>query len=171
MVDVPIRNHEWFWRPNDDHKVYAPEAMVEMYYKSVGLNCNLIFGGTPDRDGLIPEADFRSYAAFGREIRRRFGKPLAETKGRGNSVALSLKKPVRIDHASIMENIVEGERIRAYKVEALTGAEQWTVLGTGESVGHKRIHKFTPVEAAAVRLTVSKSTAEPLIRSLAVFGA
>jgi alpha-L-fucosidase len=171
MVDVPIRNHEWFWRPNDDHKVYAPEAMVEMYYKSVGLNCNLIFGGTPDRDGLIPEADFRSYAAFGREIRRRFGKPLAETKGRGNSVALSLKKPVRIDHASIMENIVEGERIRVYKVEALTGAEQWTVLGTGESVGHKRIHKFTPVEAAAVRLTVSKSTAEPLIRSLAVFGA
>ncbi|MBI4890691.1 MAG: alpha-L-fucosidase [Acidobacteria bacterium] len=169
MVDVPIRNHEWFWRPNDDRKVYAPEAMVDMYYKSVGLNCNLIFGGTPDLDGLIPEADFRSYAAFGREIRRRFAKPLAETKGRGNTVTLALKKPARIDHVSIMETITEGERIRAYTVEAHTGAGQWSTLCSGESVGHKRIHKFTPVEAAAVRLTVAKSTAEPLIRSLAVY--
>lgn len=169
MVDVPIRNHEWFWRPNDDHKVYSPEAMMEMYYKSVGLNSTLIFGGTPDRDGLIPQADFKSYAAFGREIRRRFGKPLAETKGRGNTVTLQLRKPARIDHVSIMELITEGERIRMYTVEALTGPSQWTTLGAGESVGHKRIHRFTPLEAAAARLTVAKSTAEPLIRSLAVY--
>ena len=169
MVDVPIRNHEWFWRPNDDHKVYSPEAMVEMYYKSVGLNSNLIFGGTPDRDGLIPEADFRSYAAFGREIRRRFGQPVAETKGRGEGVTLRLKRPARIDHVALMEEIRSGERIRAYKVEALTGAATWTTLGAGESVGHKRIHRFAPVEAAAVRLTVSQSTAPPLIKRLAVY--
>lgn len=169
MVDVPIRNHEWFWRPNDDHKVYTPEAMVDMYYKSVGLNSTLIFGGTPDRDGLIPQADFKSYAAFGKEIRRHFGKPLAESNGRGNTVTLRLKKPARVDHVSIMESITEGERIRAYKVEALTGPSQWTTLGAGESVGHKRIHRFSAVEAAEVRLTVAKSTAEPLIRSLAVY--
>lgn len=168
MVDVPIRDHEWFWRPGDDHKVYAAEAMVEMYYKSVGRNSTLIFGGTPDRDGLIPEADFRSYAGFGKEIRRRFGKPLAETKGRGNAVSLRLRKPARIDHVSIMESIIEGERIREYKVEALTGPSRWKTVGAGESVGHKRIHKFEAVEAAEVRLTVSRSTAEPLIRSMAV---
>lgn len=171
MVDVPIRNHEWFWRPGDDHKVYSPEAMVEMYYRSVGLNSTLIFGGTPDRDGLIPEADFRSYAAFGKEIRRRFGKPVAETSGKGNSVTLRLRKPSRIDHVSIMENITVGERVRAYKVEALTGASQWTRVGAGESIGHKRIHRFAAVDAAEVRLTVMKSTAEPLIRSLAVVSA
>lgn len=169
MVDVPIRNHEWFWRPNADHKVYRPEAMVEMYYKSVGLNSTLIFGGTPNRDGLIPEADFKSYAAFGKEIRRRFGKPVAETKGRGHSVTLKLRKPARIDHVSLMETITEGERIRGYTVEALTGPSQWTKLGAGESVGHKRIHRFNGVEAAEVRLTVTKSIAEPMIRSLAVY--
>ena len=169
MVDVPIRDHEWFWRPNDDHKVYAPETMVDMYYKSVGLNSNLIFGGTPDRDGLIPEADLRSYAAFGREIRRRFSKPLAETRGKGKTLLLRLTKPARIDHVSIMENIAEGERIRQYAVEGMTGREQWTKLGAGESVGHKRIHRFTPVEVAAVRLAVQSAVAEPLLRSLAVF--
>jgi len=142
---------------------------VEMYYKSVGLNSNLIFGGTPDRDGLIPEADFKSYAAFGREIRRRFGKPLAETQGQGNAITLKLKRPARIDHVSIMETITEGERIRAYKVEVLTGPSHWSLLGAGESVGHKRIHRFSPMEVSEVRLSVSKSTAEPLIRSLAVY--
>lgn len=171
MVDVPIRTHEWFWRPGDDPKVYSPEAMVEMYYKSVGLNSTLIFGGTPDRDGLVPEVDFRAYAEFGKEIRRRFGNPVAETKGRGNNVTLRLKRPARIDHVSIMEEISEGERIRVYKVEALTGASQWTPLGAGESVGHKRIHRFSAMDAAEVRLTVMKSTAEPFIRSLAVFSA
>ena len=98
-----------------------------------------------------------------------FGQPVAETKGRGNSVTLRLKKPSRIDHVSIMEDIAEGERIRGYKVEALTASSQWTPLGEGESIGHKRIHRFSPLEAAAVRLTVSKSTAEPRIRSLAVY--
>ncbi len=170
MVDVPIRNHEWFWRPNDDHKVYSPEAMVEMYYKSVGRNATLIFGGTPNRDGLIPDADFRSYEAFGKEIRRRFGKPVAETKGQGNTITLRLRKPARIDHVSIMERITEGERIRAYQVEGLIGPSQWTVLGSGESVGHKRIHRFPAMEVAEVRLTVGKATAEPLVRSLAVYG-
>jgi alpha-L-fucosidase len=169
MVDVPIRNHEWFWRPNDDHKIFAPETLVEMYYKSVGLNCTFILGATPDCDGLIPEADFRSYAAFGREIRRRFGKPLAETKGRGSTLVLRLSRPARVDHASIMEDIALGERIRGYKVEGLTGPEQWTLLGQGESVGHKRIHRFSPVEVARVRLAVSRCTAEPFIRSFAVY--
>lgn len=170
MVDVPIRNHEWFWRPNDDHKVYPPEAMVEMYYKSVGLNSTLIFGGTPDRDGLIPEADFRSYAAFGREIARRFSKPLAETKGIGSTVTLRLRKPARIDHVSIMEEIAQGERIRQYRLEALTGAESWTTLAEAQSIGHKRIHRFPSIEVAAVRLTAIRSVAQPLIRSLAAYG-
>ncbi len=169
MVDVPIRNHEWFWRPNDDHKVYSPEAMVEMYYKSVGLNSTLIFGGTPDKDGLVPDADFRAYAAFGREIRRRFSKPIAETKGRGNSLTLRLNKPAGIDHVHIMEDILQGERVRAFKVEARTGASQWTTLGEAQSIGHKRIFRFPPIEAAEVRLTISQSIAEPIVRSLAVF--
>ena len=169
MVDVPIRNHEWFWRANQDQKVYPADAMVEMYYKSVGLNCNLVFGGTPDRNGLIPQADFRSYTEFGKEIRRRFGRPVARTEGHGNSLLLRLSKPTRIDHVSIMEKIAEGERIRRYKVEGLTGSGQWSLLVEAESVGHKRIHRFPPVAAAAVRLVVSQSAAEPLIRSFAVY--
>ncbi len=171
MVDVPIRNHEWFWRPGDDAKVYAPESMVEMYYQSVGRNSTLILGGTPNREGLIPEADFQSYAAFGREIRRRFSKPVAETRANGPVVQLKLNRVVRIDHIVIMEDIAQGERVRQYRLEALTGPDQWKPIAQGESIGHKRIYRFPEMEVGAVRFTVTKSMAEPRIRSLAVYHA
>ncbi len=169
MVDVPIRNHEWFWRPNDDHKVYPPSALVEMYYNSVGRNGNLILGGTPDRDGLIPEADLRSYSEFGKEIRRRFGKPLAATRGNGNLVQLKLPRPARIDHVSIMEDIANGERVREYVVEGLVPGNQWQKICEGSSICHKRIQKFAPLEVAAVRWRATKSAAPPRIRQLAVY--
>ena len=170
MVDVPIRNHEWFWRPGDDRKVYSPDSLVKMYYESVGRNCNLLIGTTPDAAGLIPEADCRCGAAFGKEIARRFARPLAETRGRGHSIELRLRKPERVTHVALMEEIAKGERIRQYTLEALTGAQQWTKIAEGESVGHKRIHQFSPVEVVAVRVEIGKSTAEPGIRALAVYG-
>ena len=169
MVDVPIRDHDWFWRPGRDDRVFSLEALVEMYYTSVGRNCNFIVGGVPDRDGLIPETDFRRYEEFGREIRRRFGKPVAETSGEGDVVELKLPRPARIDHVVIMEEIAEGERVRAYEIEAHVGADEWRRIAKGISVGHKRIERFPAVEAAAVRVRVTQSVAPVKIRLLAAY--
>ncbi len=169
MVDVPIRNHEWFWRPNDEHKLYTPEALVDIYYTSVGLNSNLIIGAVPDTRGLIPEKDFAVGAAFGKEIRRRFEIPLAETKGKGNTIELNLHKPSRIDHIIAMEEIANGECIREYTLEALIPGNKWQKIFSGQSVGHKRIVKFPPMEVNKVRIRVTKSVAEPLIRQLSIY--
>jgi alpha-L-fucosidase len=169
MVDIPIRNHEWFWRPNDEHKLYTPEALVNLYYTSVGLNSNFILGAVPDTRGLVPEKDFAVGAAFGKEIRRRFSVPLAETKGHGNAVELKLRKPARIDHIAVMEEISQGERIREYTLEALVPGNTWQKIFDGQSIGHKRIVKFSPMEVAKVRLSVTRSIGQPLIRQLAVY--
>ncbi len=169
MVDVPIRNHEWFWRPGDEHKLYTADALVEMYYTSVGLNCNFVIGAVPDQRGLVPKMDAEVGAAFGKEISRRFGKPLAETKGHGNNVVLRLGAPTRIDHVVIREDIAQGERIRQFTVEALVPGNHWQKLFEGQSVGHKWIIKFPALEAAQVRVQVSKCTASPHLRSLAVY--
>ncbi len=169
MVDVPIRDHDWFWVSGHDDRVYSPEQLVEMYYTSVGRNCNFIVGAVIDQDGLVPEVDMRTYADFGREIRWRFGRPVAETSGSGDTVELTLPTPERIDHVSIMEDIAAGERVRAYRVEALVHADQWRTLCEGESIGHKRIQKFEPVEAARVRFRCTRSVAPPLVRQLAVY--
>ena len=105
---------------------------------------------------------------FGKEIRRRFDRPIAQTAGRGDAVELTLPQPAKIDHAIVMEDIEQGERIREYQVEGLVGPGTWRTLAGGQSIGHKRIEQFEPVEVAKIRLRVQKSVAEPLIRMFAV---
>lgn len=167
--DVPIRNHEWFWTPDADNKVYPLDALMDMYYRSVGRNCNLLLNANPNPDGLIPDSDFRRYEEFGKEIRRRFAKPLTETSGQGDVVELNLPSPQEINHVAIMEDIQYGERIRAYEVEGLVGGDQWKKLCDGVSVGHKRIQTFDTQKVAKVRLRCTQSAAEPLIRKLSVY--
>ncbi len=169
MVDTVLRNHHWFWYANTEHKIEPLENLVKFYYQSVGRNANLMLGLTPDPTGLLPEPDCQRCAEFGREIGRRFGKPIATGIGKGDLVRLALKQPASIDHVSIMEEIAQGERVRQYVVEGLVGGEKWQRLCDGISIGHKRIQQFEPVEVAAVRLRVTNSVAKPLIRQLAVY--
>ena len=115
--DVPVRNHEWFWTPDGEGKLYGVEELVGMYYQSVGHNCNLLLNANPGPDGLVPQADFQRYVELGREIRRRFDTPLASTVGTGPVVQLDLPRPSRVDHVSICEDIAAGERIRAPRTD------------------------------------------------------
>ena len=166
--DVPIRNHEWFWQPNDEHKLYSLDELMNMYYRSVGCNCNLLVNGNPGPNGLIPDADFQRYVEFGREIKRRFDSPIAETSGKGDLVELDLGKPTRIDHISIMEDIAYGERVREYVIEGMVG-EAWQKLCEGVSIGHKRIERFDEVSVSRIRFRCTKSAAKPIIRNIAAY--
>lgn len=169
--DVPIRNHEWFWQPDDEHKIYSVNELMEMYYCSVGRNCNLLLNANPGPDGLVPEADMACYREFGREIRRRFDVPLASTQGEGTVVELDLGVGEEIDHVVIMEDIAHGERILAYDVETLGEDGAWNVLCSGECVGHKRIEQFERITTSGIRLRVKKRRASPRIRQLAAYRA
>jgi hypothetical protein len=68
-----------------------------------------------------------------------------------------------------MEDITEGERIRAYRVEGQIGRHTWHQLVCGRAVGHKRIEMFRSREMQAIRLKVTSSSATPRIRSLEAF--
>jgi alpha-L-fucosidase len=175
MVDVPIRGaqrvHNWFWWPNQEHAVETTDTLVRMYYESVGRNCNFIIGEVITPEGLVPQEDADRLAEFGKQIRRRFGAAVAETRGEGTTLELALPKPGRIDHVVIMEEIEHGERIRGYVVEGLKRGGDWTKLGEGQSVGHKRIQRFAPVEVERVRLKATAARANPKIRKLAVYDA
>ncbi len=168
MADTPLRNHNWFWKPGQDKSVKPLKGLTANYYRSVGQNCNLLLGEVVTSDGLVPASDIERLAEFGKEIRRRFGKPVAQTAGTGGTVELKLPKPKRIDHVVIMEQIARGERIRRYEVEGLLAGNRWQTLCQGQSVGHKRIQRFDAVEVATVRLKTTESVATPQIRQLAV---
>ena len=173
MVDVPFRAthgiHNWFWKPDQDHAVYTCEQLETIYDQSVGRNCNLVIGEVVNRDGLVPESDIARLAEFGRATAKRFAEPAGTTSGSGTTVELILAKPHTIDQIVLAEDIARGERVRRYQVEGLTGADAWTTLATGESIGHKWIHRIDPIEVAQLRLVVTESVAEPAIRTLAAY--
>ncbi len=172
MVDVPLRGegkvHNWFWAPDQDSASFSKDKLVEMYYKSVGRNANFIMGEVVNPDGLVPESDIRRLKEFGDEIKRRFGKPLSQTKGSGKSLKLNFSENQKVNHVIIQEDIAQGERIRKYQIEALVDGK-WQSVATGESVGHKRIERFPEVTCRAVRVNVIEQTAEPKIKNLSAF--
>ncbi len=166
--DVPIRRGQWGWKPNEEHLVFGLDHLMDLYYRSVGHNCNLLLNSNPDRDGLIPSVDMQRYKEFGAELRRRFGTSVAETKGRGRIVELALKNPARINHVISMEEIAEGARVREYVVEGCVNGE-WKGICGGMSIGHTKIDRVEPVTVSGVRLRCTRYAAEPLIRRLAIY--
>lgn len=172
MVDVPFRAehgiHNWFWAPNQDHSIYSKEKLLDIYYTSVGRNCNLVIGEVITPEGLVPEADISRLKEFGDEIRRRFSKPIAQTSERGKEINLNLPGSSILNHVVIQEDIAKGERIRKYIVEGLINGK-WEKICDGESVGYKRIQQFEPINASGVRLKITDSIAEPLIKNFSVY--
>lgn len=169
MCDAPVRNHEWFWRPNEESKLYSGDDLVNMYYNSVGRNGNLILGATPDSSGLIPPADMERLDELGKSIREQLGNSAAKTTGTGHEIVLDLPESRRIERVVVMEDIAQGERVRAYTIEGLIPGNTWQTLCDGVSIGHKRIQQFPPTEVGRVRLRVSEAAATPVIKELSVY--
>jgi len=72
---------------------------------------------------------------------------------------------------TVMEDIAQGERVRAYEVEGLVPGGAWKKLCDGLSVGHKRIQTFDRTEVAKIRFRATRSAAVPQLRRLAAFNA
>ena len=142
---------------------------MDIYYKSVGRNATLIVGLTPDDRGLLPTADVERLQEWGKEINRRFSKPIATTTGtRGKQFLLKLDREQAINHCLIQEELSLGERVRHYKVEAKVGSK-WVTLCQGESVGHKRIEEFDAVTTSQVRLVITEARDQAQIKNFSVF--
>jgi alpha-L-fucosidase len=173
MVDVPFRAvagvHNWFWKPGQDENIYTLEQLDTIYDQSVGRNCNLVIGEVITDEGLVPQGDIDRLSEFGQLIQNRFAKPAGETSGTGTELELKLSSPKQIDQVVLAEDIAHGERVREYRVEGLAGGDVWKTLASGQSIGHKWIHRFEPVEVVKVRLTVTKSAVSPIIRTFAVY--
>ena len=167
-VDVSILRPNWFWSETSQRNLLSLDALLEIYYRSIGRGAQMLLNVPPDTTGLMPAADVVRARQFGKEILRRFGKSLAQTSGSGTVVTLPLPARCRIDTVLLQEDCSFGERVRSYKLEARhEGA--WVALGTGTAIGHKRIQPVAPTLADAVRLVVTESAARPVIRRMAVF--
>ncbi len=166
--DARFRN-TWFWNTKNANTLKSVDQLTDIYYKSVGRGAVLLLNHTPDPTGLIPGADAKRAAEFGAELQRRFGKSIAETSGRGETIELDLGKVRTVDHIITMEDVRQGERVRAYTIEALMDGV-WREIVKGTAVGHKKIDRFTPVKTSKIWFRTLSSANTPIIRKLAAYG-
>jgi len=84
------------------------------------------------------------------------------------SATLAFERPARFDHVVIQEYLALGQRVAAWSVEAEVDG-QWKTLGTGSTLGYKRILRCDPVTAARVRLNILQARACPMISTLGLY--
>jgi alpha-L-fucosidase len=68
----------------------------------------------------------------------------------------------------LQEDIIKGERVRAFTVEAEYKG-QWQKVVDGSCIGNKFIHQFTAIPADKIRLNITASIATPIIKQFAVY--
>ena len=165
--DARIRD-TWFWNPRNEASLKSVKDLVRMHDQSVGRGAVLLLNLSPDTTGAIPQADATRAAEFGKALEADWGIPVSETQGEGVEFVIQPSAPLPIDRVIIQERIEEGERVRAYVVEALVDGE-WRSVATGSAVGHKRIERFTPVQTSSMRVRITDSRGTPLISRFAIF--
>lgn len=97
----------------------------------------------PDADGLVPDEAMALYTQFGKWVQSCYGNPpaIVAKPPNGPSVVLPIPSSLgAIDRVVAMEDQSAGEQVLAYTLEVQNSAGQWSVVGQGQAIGHKRIH-------------------------------
>eukprot|EP00929_Paragymnodinium_shiwhaense_P002126 TRINITY_DN102321_c0_g1_i1.p1 TRINITY_DN102321_c0_g1~~TRINITY_DN102321_c0_g1_i1.p1 ORF type:complete len:494 (+),score=95.62 TRINITY_DN102321_c0_g1_i1:103-1584(+) len=180
-----FKEHIWFWEPN--HAVRSLAEMVDVYHDIVGRGMVMELAVAVDRDGLVAADHERVYKQLGSWIKSCYGSPLGVSSGRREIVLqpdgvhaadyvvdLASGNSTVVDRVQIEEDIVLGQRIRQFSVDAasVTG-NKWTQLAMGQAVGRKRIVLLSaPVTlgpGGKMRLRVTSAVATPVIRAFGIY--
>lgn len=199
-VDVSIRPG-WFYHAKQDSLVRTPENLMELYYASVGRNCNLLLNVPPDRRGLLNEKDVNALKGF-KELREKEfavelakGKKAIATATRGKKFLASMTNdsnpetywsvPDKVTSAAITIDLGTETEINRVLIQEYIRLGQrvqkysvqafvnneWKKVVEGTTIGHKVIRKFPLVKASKIRINIEKSKACPTISNIEVFRA
>lgn len=75
-VDVSIRPG-WFYHESEDSLVKTPDELFDIYLNSIGRGATLLLNVSPDKRGLIPDADVQSLLSWKKKIDEAFSNNLA----------------------------------------------------------------------------------------------
>ncbi|NMC08055.1 MAG: alpha-L-fucosidase [Candidatus Lokiarchaeota archaeon] len=175
--DVPIHHRHWFhhkgfWGLLYSRMLFSKEKLVEIYEKSIGHGANLLLNLAPTEEGLFSKRDVARLEEMVAEIKRRYGTPVAETSGTGNEIVLELHADTLVTAIILQEDIRQGERVKGYQLHARSG-DRWQEIPLQEpgiAIGHKKIDKpRSPVRTTAIKLAITRSIAEPIIKAFKAY--
>ena len=160
-TDVSIRPG-WFHHIAEDAQVKSVDALLSIWFSSVGRNSKLLLNVPPNRAGVIAEPDVRRLREFRDARDRVFGRELvpldwewrasSENRREGTTV---LARPSAIAVVRLGEAIEHGQQVARYRVEGDVGNGQWRVLSSGETIGYCKLDRLdAPVTVSRVRVII-----------------
>jgi len=197
--DVSIRPG-WFYHASQDGQVKSLQHMVDIYYRSVGLNSVLLVNVPPDRRGLFHENDVARLKELRAVLDDTFQtnlaarKPVkADSSRAGHSPAMAvdedpntywtpeegrttgtleidLGEPVALNRVMLQEQFTLGQRVEKFAVEKWDG-QAWTPVAEATTIGYKRLLRLPEVTASRVRIVILDSRDTPTIRQVSLFHA
>ncbi len=148
--DCRIRR-SWFYFDADKGTQKSLNQLMGMYLNSVGKGANMLLNIAPDRRGLLPEEDIEAVIAFGDEIKRRFGSPLAAVANptlQNNKITVSFDRGQEVNAVVLTENPASETPITGVKVYAgvyYVNDRVPVQMATAQTVGHKAIITFPAI--------------------------
>lgn len=198
--DVSIRPG-WYYHASEDHQVKSLAHLLDIYYKSVGRNSNLLLNIPVDTRGLIHPKDSLQLMRLKEQIDKDFAQDLAlnaqvevsSTRGRGykaDNLNDSSDKSYwasgqGVDTASVVlsfkeptavNRILLQEYIRlGQRVSEFTVEAQvgdkWQLIDTQTTIGNKRILRFDTVRTSKIRVRITASKGEILLSNISLYNA
>lgn len=84
------------------------------------------------------------------------------------SFEITFKMPEEVSYILLQEYIKLGQRVKSFNVEVWEN-DNWKEVGTGTTIGYKRIIKIDPVTTNKIRVNINDSKACPTISNVEVY--
>lgn len=179
--DFRIRERNWFYSDRDADSIKGPDELIGNYYYTVGRGANMLLNIAPDRRGLLPDKDSKSFVEMGQEIKRRFESPILSKDDFENIDNLWVHRhdepcwgnSFLIDHLVVQENLLAGESIQKFRIKILMlhneNLDSAVTVYEGSNVGNKAICQFPPARCQGVIFEVLKSSGPVNIKNIEAF--
>ena len=184
----------WFWHENENDKVRSLEELVRIYNNSAGGNATFLLNVPPTPDGLLHENDVKRLAELGEYIEKAFRTNLLDNAAlscdNGNieaarhddyneyftvpkgittaEIIAEWPSPVNVGNIVMKENILLGQRVESFTVEAKIDGE-YTEIRQGTVIGYKRIIPLKNITVKAIRIKITDSRTEPTLAFLGIY--
>ncbi|MGN0632749.1 MAG: alpha-L-fucosidase [Oscillospiraceae bacterium] len=184
----------WFWHESENDKVRSLDELIHIYNNSVGGNATFLLNIPPTNEGLLHENDVLRLKELGEYLDKSFSENVldeAELSADGEAVSsvrqdnydvfftaekgcttaeltARWNEPVNIGNIVIKENILCGQRVESFTVEAELNGE-YIEIYRGATIGYKRIVPLKNIVTKYVRIKITDSRTEPTISFLGIY--
>ena len=192
-VDVSIRTptaaaadgieDQWFFHAGKQ-RVRSLNELLDIYYKSVGRNANLLLNFPVNKDGVIPLEDVNRINEFKNYLNSTFSTGFFKDKdtswtnvSAGESKEYELSSPNKqVNVLVIQEDISKGQRVEKFSIQYYNSADStWKdvtltqISKKTETIGYKRIIKFNTVTTDKIKITINETRLPANIANVNVY--